>query len=217
MNLMLIGAQGSGKGTQSALLAQKFGLVPCASGELLLKAIEEGSPLGELAKPYYMQGALVPDDVIIGLILDRITSLSGSQGFILDGFPRNLTQAQALDARLDQIGQSIERVIYLEVPLPTLLERLSGRYICRAHGHPYNIKMNPPRKRPGFCDIDDSELIQRPDDTESAIERRLGIFFRDTLPQLESHYKPLGKWITVDGTQSIEDVNRDILAKLAGG
>jgi adenylate kinase len=213
MNLILLGAQGSGKGTQGALLAARFGLALCASGELLREAISQGTPIGQQVRPYYDRGDLVPDELMVGMILERLTSLRDARGIILDGFPRNLAQAQVLDARLAELRHEISQVIYLDVPRDLLRERLSGRYICRAYGHVYNSKTNPP-KTPGICDIDGSELFQRDDDTGPAIEKRLAIFFTETLPQLKSHYEPLGKLVTIDGTQSIDDVTREILTKL---
>ncbi len=213
MNLILLGAQGSGKGTQGALLAARFGLALCASGELLREAISQGTPIGQQVRPYYDRGDLVPDELMVGMILERLTSLRDARGIILDGFPRNLAQAQVLDARLAELRHEISQVIYLDVPRDLLRERLSGRYICRANGHVYNSKTNPP-KTPGICDIDGSELFQRDDDTGPAIEKRLAIFFTETLPQLKSHYEPLGKLVTIDGTQSIDDVTREIVTKL---
>jgi len=213
MNLILLGAQGSGKGTQGALLAARFGLALCASGELLREAISQGTPIGQQVRPYYDRGDLVPDELMVGMILERLTSLREARGIILDGFPRTLAQAQVLDARLAELRHEISQVIYLDVPRDLLRERLSGRYICRAYGHVYNSKTNPP-KTPGICDIDGSELFQRDDDTGPAIEKRLNIFFTETLPQLKSHYEPLGKLVTIDGTQPIDDVTREILTKL---
>lgn len=213
MNLILLGAQGSGKGTQGALLAARFGLALCASGELLREAISQGTPIGQQVRPYYDRGDLVPDELMVGMILERLTSLREARGIILDGFPRNLAQAQVLDARLAELRHEISQVIYLDVPRDLLRERLSGRYICRANGHVYNSKTNRP-KIPGICDIDGSELFQRDDDTGPAIEKRLAIFFTETLPQLKSHYEPLGKLVTIDGTQSIDDVTREIVTKL---
>jgi adenylate kinase len=212
MNLILLGAQGSGKGTQSALLAQRFDLEPCASGDLLREAMAQGTPAGQQARPYYERGDLVPDELMVGMILERLKNLTDAHGIILDGFPRNHVQADVLDARLAEMGQAIARVIYLEVPRTLLLERLSGRYICRAQGHVYNIKTNPP-KTPGICDIDGSELYQRSDDTGEKIQHRLDIFFSETL-QLTDYYARQGKLVTVDGTQSIADVNYAILVNL---
>lgn len=213
MNLMLLGAQGSGKGTQGALLAARFGLALCASGDMLREAIAAGTPIGQQVRPYVERGDLVPDELMVGMILERLRSLTTAQGLILDGFPRNLAQAQILDARLGEMGHTISQVIYLEVPRELLLKRLSGRYICRAHGHVYNIESNPPQ-RPGICDIDGSELYQRSDDTGEKIQRRLDIFFSETL-QLTDYYARQNKLVTVDGTQSIEAVNQQILAKLS--
>lgn len=215
MNLMLLGAQGSGKGTQATLLAAKYDLTPCASGDMLREAMAAGTPVGQQVRPFYDRGDLVPDELMVGMILERLNSLGMARGLILDGFPRNLAQATALDERLTAMGQSISRVIYLEVPRAMLLERLSGRYICRAYGHVYNIKSNPP-KRPGICDIDGSALYQRNDDTGEKIQHRLDIFFAETLP-LTEYYAKQGKLLTVDGTRSIEDVNREIVLHLDAG
>jgi adenylate kinase len=212
MNLMLLGAQGSGKGTQGALLASRFGLELCASGDMLRSAMAQGTPIGQQVRPFVDQGKLVPDDLMIGMVLERLRGLSDAHGIILDGFPRTLAQAQTLDARLVEMGTSIAQVIYLEVPRELLLSRLLDRYICRAHGHIYNLKTNPP-KTPGICDIDGSELYQRVDDQGEQIQQRLNIFFSETL-QLTDYYRKQGKLITVDGTQSIEVVNQAILANL---
>jgi adenylate kinase len=212
MNLMLLGAQGSGKGTQGALLAERLGLVVCASGDMLREAIAQGTPIGQQVRPFVERGDLVPDELMVGMILERMKSLSVGQGLILDGFPRNLAQAQVLDTRLAERGQEISQAIYLEVPRELLLERLSGRWICRAHGHVYNVKSNPP-KTPGICDIDGSELYQRSDDTGEKIQHRLDIFFAETL-QLTVYYANQHKLVIVDGTQSIEAVHQAILARL---
>lgn len=212
MNLMLLGAQGSGKGTQGALLAERLGLVVCASGDMLREAIAQGTPIGQQVRPFVERGDLVPDELMVGMILERMKSLSVGQGLILDGFPRNLAQAQVLDTRLAERGQEISQAIYLEVPRELLLERLSGRWICRAHGHVYNVKSNPP-KTPGICDIDGSELYQRSDDTGEKIQHRLDIFFGETL-QLTVYYANQHKLVIVDGTQSIEAVHQAILARL---
>jgi len=145
MNLLLIGAQGSGKGTQAQLLQKELSLTPVASGDLLREEMAQGTPNGEAARPYYERGDLVPDSIIVGMIRDRMTRLEGSKGIILDGFPRTFAQAEALDKALTEQGDQIDRVIFLDVPREQLLGRLSGRYICRAMGHVYNLKTNPPR------------------------------------------------------------------------
>lgn len=210
MNLILIGAQGSGKGTQAARLGDLLRLKPCASGELLRKAIAEGTELGKQAKPYYDNGDLVPDSIIIGMVLECINMRGESNGIILDGFPRTIAQARALDESLFQHGTTIDWVISLEVPRDVLLDRLSGRYLCRAAEHVWNIKTNPPRT-PGICDYDGSPLYQRSDDTGDKIQRRLDIFFSETV-HLTDYYAAQGKLLRVDGTGDIDAVTRAIVS-----
>lgn len=208
MNLILVGAQGSGKGTQAQLLSEQLNLKPCASGELLREAIANETPLGKAAKPYYDRGDLVPDELVVGMILESMQDLGDARGIILDGFPRTISQAEALDKALTQQRQRIDCVVYLEVPRDILLDRLSGRYICRAHGHVWNIKSLPPRE-PGICDYDGSELYQRSDDTGEKIERRLDIFFSETIHLLD-YYGAQGKVVRVDGAGEIQAVNQGV-------
>jgi adenylate kinase len=212
VNVILIGAQGSGKGTQSEMLAKELHLKPCASGDLLRAAIAADTPAGRAAKPYYDRGDLVPDDLVIEMILDAMRQPDGAQGIILDGFPRNLVQARALDEKLGEQGERVDRVIYLDVPRGVLLDRLSGRYICRAHGHVWNIKTHP-TKVPGICDYDGSELYQRSDDTPEKIAHRLDIFFTETIHLLD-YYAEQGKLARVDGTGGIEVVHQEVLSAL---
>lgn len=209
MNLIFIGAQGSGKGTQAHQLGELLRLRPCASGELLRKAIADGTPLGKRAQPYYDSGNLVPDEIIIGMVLESINNRGDAQGIILDGFPRTIAQARALDDSLAQHGTAIDWVIYLEVPRDILLDRLSGRYLCKAAEHVWNVKTHPP-KVPGICDFDGSPLYQRSDDTGEKIQRRLDIFFSETL-RLTDYYAAQGKMLRVDGTGAIDDVTRAIV------
>jgi adenylate kinase len=210
VNIILIGAQGSGKGTQAARLAQTLGIRHIASGDLFRQAVQEQTELGLKAKVYLDRGDLVPDDITIAMILSRISEPDCAQGVLLDGFPRNLIQAEALDKGLVNMGSALDWTVYLNVPREVLLRRLSGRYICRAHQHVYNIVTNPP-KVPGICDQDGSELYQRPDDRGEAVQRRLEIFFRDTI-QLLDYYRPQSKLVEVNGDQSIEQVHRDLVA-----
>jgi adenylate kinase len=212
MNVMLIGAQGSGKGTQAQLLEESLNLKSCASGELLRDAIARETKLGKAAKPYYDRGDLVPDELVAGLILERLRELGDAFGIILDGFPRTLTQARLLDDMLAQMGQRIDAVIYLFVPREVLLDRLSGRYLCRANNHVWNIKTHP-TKVPGICDFDGSELYQRADDSGEKIERRLDIFFSETI-QLVDYYRVQKKLIQIDGNQSVEEVHQRIMESL---
>lgn len=212
MNLILLGAQGSGKGTQADLLARELHLKPVASGELLREAMSAGTPLGLRAKPYYDRGDLVPDEIVIAMILESMRHLGDARGIILDGFPRNIPQAEALDRALATSGQRIDAVVYLEVPREMLEDRLLNRYVCQASGHVWNIKTHPPRV-PGICDYDNSPLVHRSDDTPEKIARRLDIFFSETI-QLVPYYTRHGKMVTVDGARDIEQVNRAILDAL---
>jgi adenylate kinase len=212
MNVILIGAQGSGKGTQAELLSREFDLKSLASGELLRDAIARKTPAGKAARPYYDRGDLVPDEIVVAMIIESIGHLDGKHGFVLDGFPRTNAQAYALDMALAQRGLRIDWVIYLDVPRDILLERLSGRYICTAHGHIWNVRTRPP-KTPGVCDLDGSELFQRSDDTGEAVQKRLDIFFRETI-QLVEYYEAVGKLIRIDGSKSIQTVNEAVFAAL---
>ena len=211
MNIILFGAQGSGKGTQAQMLAEQLKLQPRASGELLRDAIAQETPAGKVAKPYYDRGDLVPDEIVTEMILE---SMRGVQGIILDGFPRTIPQAHLLDEALARVGQRIDATIYLEVPRDVLLDRLSGRWICRAHGHVWNVKSNPSRV-PGICDLDGSPLYQRSDDSPETIKRRLEKFFSETV-QVIDYYSRQGKLIRIDGTDTIEHVNQHILSGLSG-
>jgi adenylate kinase len=212
VNIILIGAQGSGKGTQAELLSKEFDLKSLASGELLRDAIERKTPAGQKARPYYDRGELVPDEIIVGMIVEQLNQLEGKRGIVLDGFPRTNEQAYALDVALVRRGQQVDWVIYLDVPRELLLERLSGRYICKAHGHVWNINTRPP-KVPGICDLDGSPLYQRGDDTGEAVQKRLDIFFKETIHLVE-YYEARGKLIRIDGSKSIQEVNEAIFAAL---
>lgn len=214
MNVILIGAQGSGKGTQADLLAGELGLPHVSSGDLFRQAMAEKSELGLKVKTYMDRGELVPDDLTVAMILGRLTMPDCAAGVILDGFPRTVAQEQALDEGLQKVGKQIDLVFYLEVPREELLARLSGRYICRANQHVYNINTRPPKK-PGVCDIDGSPLFQRPDDTGEAVLRRLNIFFSETIHLLD-YYRAQGKLVTVNGNQPIEQVRTSLLQAIRG-
>jgi adenylate kinase len=209
MNVMLIGAQGSGKGTQAQLLEEQLNLKLCASGELLRDAIARGTPLGMAAKPFYDNGDLVPDELVAGLVLERLKELGDASGIILDGFPRTIIQAKLLDRTLAEINQSLNVIFYLEVPRDALLDRLSGRFLCRAKGHVWNIKTHP-TKVAGICDIDGSELYQRSDDTGEKIARRLDIFFSESI-QMVDYYEAQHKLVHIDGQKSVEEVHSQIM------
>jgi adenylate kinase len=209
VNIILIGAQGSGKGTQAEMLSQALGIPHVASGDLFRKAFDERTELGLKAKAYLDRGELVPDEITVAMILKRLEEPDCASGVLLDGFPRTVAQARALDNGLQATGRQIDLAIYLQVPREALLTRLSGRYICRAHQHVYNIYTRPP-KVPGICDIDGSELYQRSDDRGEAVQKRLDIFFHETI-QLLDYYGAQHKLVEVNADQSIEQVQADLL------
>lgn len=209
MYIILIGAQGSGKGTQADLLSRALAIPHVASGDLFRKAQDEKTELGMEAKAYLDRGELVPDDITLAMVLSRLREPDCEKGVVLDGFPRTIAQAEALDKGLEEAGRQIDLAIYLEVPREELLKRLSGRYICRASQHVYNINTRPP-KVPGVCDIDGSELYQRSDDTGEAVQTRLDIFFKETI-QLLDYYEEQHKLAAVNGNQSIEQVQAELL------
>jgi adenylate kinase len=212
VDIILIGAQGSGKGTQADMLSQALGIPHVASGDLFRKAFDEKTELGLKAKAYLDRGELVPDDITVAMVLSRIAEPDCRQGVLLDGFPRTIAQAQALDNGLQAMNRQIDLAIYLKVPREELLKRLSGRYICRANQHVYNINTNPP-KVPGICDLDGSELYQRSDDVGEAVQRRLDIFFNETI-QLLGYYDYQHKLVEVNGDQEIDAVQRDLLNEI---
>jgi len=207
--IILIGAQGSGKGTQAEMLSQALGIAHVASGDLFRKAVAEKTELGLKAKVYLDRGELVPDDLTVAMVLNRLEEPDCARGVIFDGFPRTVAQAQFLDKGLQGVGKQIDVAIYLHVPREELLKRLSGRYICKANQHVYNIYTNPP-KVPGVCDIDGSELYQRSDDAGEAVQRRLDIFFNKTIRLLD-YYSDQHKLEEVDGNQGIDQVHRALL------
>jgi len=209
VNIILIGAQGSGKGTQAEKLTSSLGVSHVASGDMFRKAFDEKTALGIKAKAYIDRGELVPDEITVAMVLSRIKEPDCAHGVLLDGFPRTILQAQALDAGLKETGQHIDLVIYINVPREELLKRLSGRYICRANQHVYNIYAHMP-KVAGVCDLDGSELYQRSDDTGEAVEKRLDIFFNETIHLLD-YYGAQQKVIEVNGNQDIDQVHAAIL------
>jgi adenylate kinase len=215
VNIILIGAQGSGKGTQAERLERTLGIPHVASGDLFRKAIDEKTDLGLKAKTYLDRGELVPDDITVAMVLGRLEEPDCRAGVLLDGFPRTVAQAQALDKGLQDAGRQIDLVIYLHVPREELLYRLSGRYICRANQHVYNVYTHPP-KVPGICDLDGSELYQRSDDTGEAVQRRLDIFFNETIRLLD-YYGGQHKLREVNGNQSIDQVQAALLKTIEAG
>lgn len=214
MNIVLIGAQGSGKGTQARRLAQALRICYVASGDLFRKEIAEETELGVKARAFIDRGELVPNDITIPMVLRRVVEADCVGGVLLDGFPRTIAQAQALDEGLQNADRSVNCAVYLMVPREVLLHRLSGRYICRAQQHVYNVNTNPP-KVAGRCDVDGSELYQRPDDRGEAVQKRLDIFFKETI-QLIDYYQKQQKLKEVNGNQSIDEVHADLVRVITG-
>lgn len=215
MRIILLGAPGSGKGTQADVLSREIGLLHIASGDLFRQAQKEGTELGKLAKEYMEKGLLVPDEITIRMILERLTSIESSQGFMLDGFPRTIEQAVALDNALVKEHKEIDKVIYVKVSNEELLRRLSGRWICRQCQTPYHLVSSPPRVS-GKCDHCGGELYQRADDTMETAQKRLEVYFTQTAPLID-YYKQKGQLAEIDGGQSIEEVSKQLLTLLHQG
>lgn len=212
MKIILLGAPGAGKGTQAGLISQKLNLAHIATGDLFRQAIEKGTELGRTAKSYMEKGQLVPDEVTVRMVLDRITADDCKNGIVLDGFPRNLQQARALDQALEMKKNGIDAVIYIKVSEEELLKRLGGRWICRRCQTPYHEIYSPP-KVAGICDKCGGELYQRPDDNINTIKKRLEVYFKETAPLID-YYKQKGKLIEVDGEGSMEEINERIVSVL---
>ena len=212
MNVVLLGAPGAGKGTQASVLTAEIGMVHVASGDLFRRALQEQTELGLLAKSYMEKGELVPDEVTINMVLERIRMPDCAGGVLFDGFPRTLSQAMALDARLTEEGRAIDKVVYIEVPEEELVTRLSGRWICRSCQTPYHAVSSPPQVA-GKCDACGGELYQRADDTEETVRERLKVFLSQTLP-IVKYYEQQGKLLRVNGNQGIEDVSSATLRLL---
>jgi adenylate kinase len=212
MNIVLLGAPGAGKGTQAALLSQKLKLAHIASGDLFRQALAKGTELGKQAKTYMEQGKLVPNEITIKMVLERITSPDCQSGIILDGFPRNLEQAKALDEAFQLQGRTIDRAVYIKVSEGELLKRLTGRWICRQCQAPYH-EVNSPPKIAGKCDKCGGELYQRADDNTETIKKRLEVFFAETAP-LVDYYSQNGKLLEIQGEGSMEEISQRIIAAL---
>ena len=209
MFLVFLGAPGAGKGTQAAVVASKLGLAHIASGDLFRQAVEKGTELGKLVKAYMDKGTLVPDEVTIKLISERMNEPDCKNGCVFDGFPRTIEQAKALDKMMASRRQVIEKAVYIEVPEKELLKRLTGRWICRKCQTPYHEVNSPPKVR-GKCDKCGGELYQRSDDTEATIKERLKVYFAQTTP-LFDYYKAAGKLAPIDGNQDIKIVSEKII------
>jgi adenylate kinase len=206
--IVLLGAPGAGKGTQAVLLAERLGIPHVATGDLFRAAVRDSSPIGLEARRFMERGQLVPDDITIEMLLERLAQPDAAGGAILDGFPRNRAQAEALDRALAERESGVDLAINIEVPGEELVERLSGRWVCREAGHVYNEATNPPREA-GICDIDGSPLIQRDDDKADTIRARLDLQLA-SLHDVVDHYARTGTLRTVDGRRSIDEVAKAV-------
>jgi adenylate kinase len=210
--IVLLGPPGAGKGTQAEVLAEKTGLAHISSGDIFRENLKAQTELGKLAQGYINRGELVPDDVTIAMIRERLSRPDCSEGAILDGFPRTPAQAEALSQMLAELNGKVISVPYISVPAEVLIDRLSGRWTCRGQGHIYHMQYHPP-KVAGICDEDGSELYQREDDQPATVERRIQVYTDQTTPLIE-HYRGEGLLVEVDGTQPIEQVTLDLLAAI---
>ncbi|MBX6352442.1 MAG: adenylate kinase [Thermoflavifilum sp.] len=216
MQVMLLGMPGAGKGTQAERITREFGIPHISTGDMFRKAIANQTPLGMEVKQYLDSGRLVPDDLTIRIVRERLAEADAANGFLLDGFPRTLAQAEALDQMLRDIGKPLDVVLYIHVPQEVLLSRLTGRRVCRACGATYHVVFQPPQ-REGVCDHCGGELYQRSDDTEEAVRTRLEQYAQ-TAPLVE-YYRERGLLRQVDGEQPIETVwseVRRILLSIGG-
>ena len=208
MRFLFLGPPGAGKGTQARELAREWGVPQVATGDMLRETMTANTPLGREVKQYYDRGELVPDDVILKMVAERLRQPDAAQGFILDGFPRTIAQADGLGAMLDAFGTKIDAVIYFDVSEPELVRRLTGRRLCRACQTPFHVVSAPP-KRAGVCDKCGGELYQRVDDSEATVRNRLEVFARQTAPLL-AYYRQRGLLRTVSGEGAVDKIRQTL-------
>lgn len=212
MHILLMGPPGAGKGTQAAELVKAFDIPHISTGDMFRAAMKEGTEMGKKAKSYIDAGNLVPDSVTVGIVRDRLAQDDCRKGFILDGFPRTVDQAHALDGILKDLGLTLTRVLNINVPAADLIERAVGRRICKKCGATYHVRFNPP-KQEGICDECSGELFQRADDTEETMKNRLSVYEDSTKPLID-YYQKAGVYTEVDGRQAIDKVTKDLVEAL---
>lgn len=212
MRIVLLGAPGAGKGTQAKKLVEKYGIPQISTGDLLRAAVSAGTPLGKEAKSYMDQGQLVPDSVVLGMVEERLKQDDVKKGYILDGFPRNTSQAEALDKMLATLNMSLDAALSVDVPFEDLMKRLTGRRTCKACGQMYNVYFSPSSKGDA-CDKCGGALFQRDDDKEETIKKRLDVYTASTAPLLD-YYKGKGIVKSISGTGSIDDIFTQVCAAL---
>jgi adenylate kinase len=215
MRIVLVGPPGAGKGTQAAFLAKNLSIPHISTGDLFRANISQGTELGKRAKAYMDDGNLVPDEVTIGMAHDRMTQSDAANGFLLDGFPRNVSQAEALDELLKTDGQKLDAVLDLEVPEDEVVERIAGRRICRNDSsHVFHVTYSKP-KTEGVCDVCGGELYQRGDDKEETVRKRLDVYHRETEPIID-HYKAQGLVVTISALGKVDEVTKRAMDALKG-
>ena len=214
MHILLMGPPGAGKGTQAANLVKEFGIPHISTGDMFRAAVKEGTELGLQAKACMDAGKLVPDEVTIGIVKERLAKPDCKKGFILDGFPRTVEQADALTGILKELGLSLTAALNITVPAADLIERAVGRRICKSCGATYHVKFNPPKKA-GVCDTCAGDLYQRADDSEETMKNRLSVYEAQTKP-LIAYYEKAGVYKEIDGRQPIDDVKAAMIAALKG-
>jgi adenylate kinase len=212
VRLVLLGPPGAGKGTQAKLLQEHFDIPQISTGDILRRAAKEGTTFGKRAKKYMDRGELVPDSVILDIVEERLSADDCHKGFLLDGFPRTVVQAEAFQTMLDRQNQVLDGAVSLRVPRQKLVARLSGRRTCRQCGAMYHVRFNPPKKE-GVCDQCGGDLYQRADDREETIEARMEVYDRESAPLLE-HFRQKGLLREVDGSKTTDEVFREILRQL---
>lgn len=212
MKIIMLGAPGAGKGTQAKRIAEKYQIPHISTGDIFRSNIKEGTELGMKAKTFMDQGMLVPDEITIGMLMDRIQKDDCTNGYILDGFPRTIPQADSLTAALKERGDAIDYAVNVDVPDENIIRRMSGRRACLNCGATYHIVYNPPKKE-GICDICGSNLVLRDDDKPETVEKRLNVYHEQTQPLID-YYQKAGVLAEVDGTQDMDKVFEDIVAVL---
>mgnify|MGYP000645625510 FL=1 len=209
MNIILMGLPGAGKGTQASEIVKKFPIPHISTGDMFRKAIKDETDLGKEAKSYMDRGELVPDEVTVGIVKERISEDDAKKGFLLDGFPRTIDQAESLSQIMSELDREIDAVINIEVPEEELMNRLTGRRICEKCGTTYHLVFNPP-KVDGICDIDGGKLYQREDDNPETVSNRLSVNVKQSKPILE-YYNEKGVLKNIDGSKDIEEVTNDVI------
>ena len=209
MKLVILGPPGAGKGTQAEYIVEKYNIPHISTGDIFRENIKNNTELGKEAKSYMDKGLLVPDDLVIALVEDRLNKDDAKEGFLLDGFPRTVAQAVSLDSILDKNNDKLTKVINISVDPEILIERAVGRRVCKTCGMTYHVKFNPPKEE-GICDKDGTKLIQRDDDTEETVKTRISVYFDQTAPLID-YYRAQNLLVDIDGAKDIDKVFEDIV------